>query len=67
MFDRDGYTLMVASVALAVLAFVAALRFRSWPLWLTALALTIAALCVAWSLREPVRTGLLVLADAATA
>jgi hypothetical protein len=54
-------------VALAVLAFVAALRFRSWPLWLTALALTIAALCVAWSLREPVRTGLLVLADAATA
>ncbi len=56
MFAREGYPFMVGAATLAALVFAAALKFRSWPLWLGALLLTIVALCVAWFFRDPVRT-----------
>ena len=52
MFAREGYPLMLGTAALALVLFAAALRLRSWPLWLLAFAATIAALGIAWSFRE---------------
>ncbi len=57
MFAREGYPFMFGAAALAALTYVAALRFRLWPLWLAAYALTIIALWVAWFFRNPVRVG----------
>jgi len=57
MFAREGYPFMFGAAALAALTYAAALRFRSWPLWLAAFVLTIIALWVAWFFRDPVRTG----------
>ncbi len=53
-FAREGFAYMIGSAAIAALMFAAALRFRSWPLWLTALALTVVSLAVAWCYRVPV-------------
>ncbi len=53
MFVRDGYPYMLGTAAAAILVFGIALRLRSWPLWLAALALTAVALCVTWYFREP--------------
>ena len=57
MFAREGYPFMFGAAALAALTYAAALRFRSWPLWLAAFVLTIIALWVAWFFRDPVRAG----------
>lgn len=57
MFAREGYPFILGAAALAVLMFALALRMRSWPLWLAALAITIIALWVAWFFRDPVRQG----------
>lgn len=54
MFAREGYPLLLGTVGLAALTFAAALRFRSWPLWLAGFALTIVALVVAWIYRTSV-------------
>jgi hypothetical protein len=51
MFDREGYLYIFGATLLAAVAFAMALRLRSWPLWLVALAMTIGALLVAWSFR----------------
>ncbi len=53
MFTRDGYPYIVGAAALAALTFAAALRLRSWPLWLVAFTLTVVALTVAWCYRMP--------------
>ena len=58
MFLREGYPLIIGAMALAAFAFAVALRLRSWPLWLTAFALTVISLGIAWSFRAPVGTSL---------
>lgn len=50
MLAREGSPVL-AAVALAALAFVSALRFRSWPWWLAGYALTLFALSLAWAYR----------------
>ncbi|WP_337170568.1 phosphatidylserine decarboxylase family protein [Gemmatimonas aurantiaca] len=57
MFAREGYPFMMGALALAALAYVGALRMRSWPLWLLAFTLTVIALWVAWFFRNPERAG----------
>ncbi|MEQ1692454.1 MAG: phosphatidylserine decarboxylase family protein [Gemmatimonas sp.] len=57
MFAREGYPFIVGAAAIAALTFAAALRMRSWPLWLVAFLLTIVALWVAWFFRNPERPG----------
>ncbi len=54
MLAREGYPLLLSAAGLAVLTFAAALRFRSWPLWLAGFVLTLVALGVAWVYRSPV-------------
>ena len=57
MFAREGYPFILGAALLATIAYMFALRLRSWPLWLLAFALTIIALWVAWFFRDPARTG----------
>jgi len=57
MFAREGYPFIVGAAALAAAMFAAALRLRSWPLWLVAFLLTVIALWVAWFFRNPDRPG----------
>jgi phosphatidylserine decarboxylase len=57
MFAREGYPFIIGAAVLAAVAYMFALRLRSWPLWLIAFILTILALWVAWFFRDPVRTG----------
>jgi phosphatidylserine decarboxylase len=57
MFAREGYPFILGAALLAAVAYMFALRLRSWPLWLLAFVLTIVALWVAWFFRDPVRTG----------
>jgi phosphatidylserine decarboxylase len=57
MFAREGYPFIAGAAALAALTFAAALKLRSWPLWLVAFLLTIIALWVAWFFRNPERVG----------
>ncbi len=54
MFAREGYPLLLSATGLAVLTFAAALRGRSWPLWLAGFVLTLVALLVAWAFRTSV-------------
>ncbi|WP_396220094.1 hypothetical protein [Gemmatimonas sp.] len=54
MFASEGYPLLLGAVGLATLAFVAALRLRSWPWWLAGYVLTLVALAVAWVSRTAV-------------
>ena len=54
MFAREGYPLLLAVTGIAVLTFAAALRFRSWPLWLAGFVLTLVALSVGWMYRTTV-------------
>ena len=60
MFARDGYPYMLGTAAAAILLFGIALRLRSWPTWLAALAVTGVALCVSWYFRAPERVSGLV-------
>jgi len=57
MFAREGYPFILGAAALAAITFAMALRWRSWPLWLVAILLTIVALWVAWFFRNPERLG----------
>ncbi len=53
MFRSDGYLVVVAGTVVAAAIFAAALRLRSWPLWLLAFLLTVGTLLAAWWLRAP--------------
>lgn len=57
MFAREGYPFILGAAAIAAIAFVMAVRVRSWPLWLVALLLTVIALSVAWFFRSPAHVG----------
>ncbi len=52
-FAQEGHALMLALVVASVLTFLAALKLRSWPLWLAAFGLAIVSLGVAWHFRVP--------------
>jgi phosphatidylserine decarboxylase len=56
-FAREGLVYMGVAALLAVGMFGVALNRRSWPLWLLALALVVAAVWVAYFFRDPERTG----------
>lgn len=48
----EGYPFVIGAVALAVIAFVLALRLRSWPLWLVAFAMLVLAILAGWIFRD---------------
>ena len=54
MFAREGDPLLLSVRGIAVLTVAAALRFRSWPLWLAGFVLTLVALSVGWMYRTTV-------------
>ena len=56
-FAREGFPLVVVAALVAAGTYALALNRRSWPLWLLAFALTIAALCVAYFVSDPRPTG----------
>ena len=56
-FAREGWPFIGIGVALVVIAFAVALQFRSWPLWLVAVVVTVLALWCAYFVRDPDRTG----------
>jgi phosphatidylserine decarboxylase len=56
-FAREGWPFIGIGVVLVVIAFVAAVQFRSWPLWLVAILVTVLALWCAYFFRDPERTG----------
>lgn len=56
-FVPDGLGLMLAVTLLAAITYAAALKLRSWPLWLAAFVLTLCALAVAWQARTPIASG----------
>lgn len=56
-FAREGWPFIGIGVALVVLAFSAAVHFKSWPLWLVAILVTVLALWCAYFFRDPERTG----------
>lgn len=47
--------IMFGVLAIALIVLGAALRWRSWPLWLGAFGVTIVALWVTWYFRPPAR------------
>lgn len=51
MMAREGFSLLLGATGLAAMTFAAALRFRSWAIWLTAFGLIVVALLVAWFIR----------------
>jgi hypothetical protein len=53
----EGSSLLLGVTLVAVLLYAAALKLRSWPLWLAAFACTLAALVVAWEQRVPLLAG----------
>ena len=53
MFRAEGLPAILGATSLAVLLLGVALRLRSWPLWLTGFASTVAAIWVAWFFRAP--------------
>ncbi len=56
-FAREGLVFIGLAVLLAAAALVAAIGWRSWPLWLLAVVLIVLALWVAYFFRDPERTG----------
>ncbi|MBA3891129.1 MAG: hypothetical protein H0X64_11435 [Gemmatimonadaceae bacterium] len=52
---REGLPYVAGAAGVAVLLFALALNRRSWPLWLLALALIVAALGVSYAFRGEVR------------
>jgi phosphatidylserine decarboxylase len=56
-FAREGWPFIGIGVALVIIAFVAAVQLRSWPLWLVAILVTVLALWCAYFFRDPERTG----------
>jgi phosphatidylserine decarboxylase len=56
-FAREGLIFIGIGVALAAAALIAAVMWRSWPLWLLAVVFTILAAWVAYFFRDPERMG----------
>jgi len=56
-FAREGLVFIGIGLLLAAAALVAAVMWRSWPLWLLAFVLMILALWIAYFFRDPERTG----------
>jgi len=56
-FAREGWPFIGIGVALAFIAYVLAVVFKVWPLWIVAFALTILAIWCAYFFRDPERTG----------
>lgn len=56
-FAREGWPFIGIGVALVIIAFSAAIHYRSWPLWLIAILVTVLALWCAYFFRDPERTG----------
>ena len=56
-FAREGLVFIGIGVLLAGAALVAAVLWRSWPLWLLTFVLMVLALWVAYFFRDPERTG----------
>lgn len=48
----EGYPFVIGAVALAAIAFVLALRLRSWPLWLVAFSFLVIAILAGWVFRD---------------
>ena len=56
-FAREGWPFIGIGIVAVVIAFIAALYYRSWPLWLLAILITVVALWCAYFFRDPERTG----------
>jgi phosphatidylserine decarboxylase len=56
-FAREGWPFIGIGIALVVIAFLAATHYRSWPLWIVAILVTILTLWCAYFFRDPERTG----------
>lgn len=56
-FAREGWPFIGIGVALVFIAYGAAIHYRSWPLWLVAILITVLALWCAYFFRDPERTG----------
>jgi phosphatidylserine decarboxylase len=56
-FAREGLPFMTIGFVAALVAIAATVYFRSWPLWLLAVVVTILALWCAYFFRDPDRTG----------
>lgn len=56
-FAREGWPFIGIGFAVAILTIAAAVHFRSWPLWLVAVAVSVIALWCAYFFRDPERTG----------
>lgn len=56
-FAREGWPFIGIGIAAVIIAFFAAIHFRSWPLWLLAILITVVALWCAYFFRDPERTG----------
>jgi phosphatidylserine decarboxylase len=56
-FAQEGWPFIGIGIGLVVIAFIAAVHFRSWPLWLVAILVTVLALWCAYFFRDPERTG----------
>jgi hypothetical protein len=52
-FAREGYPMMAASSATAVLVLATAVWRRTWSLWLLGFVLLVVAVWVAWRFRQP--------------
>ena len=56
-FAREGWLGSGSGSCAGIIAFLAAIHFRSWPLWLVAILVTIIALWCAYFFRDPERVG----------
>lgn len=56
-FAREGWPFIGIGIAAVLISFFAAVQFRSWPLWLVAIIVTVLALWCAYFFRDPDRTG----------
>ncbi|MEO6864559.1 MAG: phosphatidylserine decarboxylase family protein [Gemmatimonadaceae bacterium] len=56
-FAREGWPFIAIGVIAAIVSFIAAIHFRSWPVWILAVLVTGLALWCAYFFRDPERTG----------
>ncbi len=56
-FAREGWPFIAIGVIAAIVSFIAAIHFRSWPIWIIAVLVTVIALWCAYFFRDPERTG----------
>lgn len=57
-FAREGQALILATVGMALVVFLAALRLRHWAAWVPTVAAAVSAVGLAFFFRDPARTGL---------